>query len=513
MLITVSNRSGSYALPFQPGQTLLDALRQAGLPVSAPCGGRGTCGKCTVYLSTPDGERAVLACQTAAEDGMALRLLEEGPLAVELEGVEHPLPCPPDPEAAGWGLACDIGTTTVVCHLVELSTGRTAATLGEGNAQRPFGGDVIARIKASMEGQRPALTAAIRGQLSRMVEALCQKAGVPLAEVHTMAVAANTTMCHLLAGLAPDSLGRAPFIPLSRFGERYSARELELPFDGTVYIAPAVSGYVGGDITADLLWTQLDRAERPTLLIDVGTNGEMALGDARRLLCCSTAAGPAFEGAQISCGMTAAPGAISQVCWRDGGLSCSVVGGIPARGICGSGLIDAVAVMLDLGAIDETGRMLNVDEDEEDIPEQALPYLFLKDDEPAFRLAEAVYVTQADVRKLQLGKGAIAAGVQVLLDAYGVPCGQVGGLLLAGGFGRYIRPESAARIGLIPKELLPVTKAIGNAAAEGARAALVSRQARARLSRLQDHMEYLELSGLAAFNTAYMDTMLFPEEG
>ena len=155
-------------------------------------------------------------------------------------------------------------------------------------------------------------------------------------------------------------------IPLSRFGERYSARELELPFDGTVYIAPAVSGYVGGDITADLLWAQLDRAERPTLLIDVGTNGEMALGDARRLLCCSTAAGPAFEGAQISCGMTAAPGAISQVCWRDGGLSCSVVGGIPARGICGSGLIDAVAVMLDLGAIDETGRMLNVDEDEEE---------------------------------------------------------------------------------------------------------------------------------------------------
>ena len=135
----------------------------------------------------------------------------------------------------------------------------------------------------------------------------------------------------------------------------------------------------------------------------------------------------------------------------------------------------------------------------------------MKDDEPAFRLAEAVYVTQADVRKLQLGKGAIAAGVQVLLDAYGVPCGQVGGLLLAGGFGSYIRPESAARIGLIPKELLPVTKAIGNAAAEGARAALVSRQARARLSRLQDHMEYLELSGLTAFNTAYMDAMLFPE--
>ena len=211
--------------------------------------------------------------------------------------------------------------------------------------------------------------------------------------------------------------------------------------------------------------------------------------------------------------MTAAPGAISSVEWRDGALSCSVLGDGPAKGICGSGLIDAVAVMLELGAVDETGRMLDADEDEGEIPEDALPYLFLKDGEPAFRLTEEVYVTQADVRKLQLGKGAIAAGVQVLLDAYGIPCGQVGGLLLAGGFGSYIRPESAARIGLIPKELLPVTRAIGNAAAEGARAALVSHEARERLARLRDHMEYLELSGLAAFNTAYMDAMLFPEEG
>lgn len=512
MSITVLTPTGRQDIPVQPGQPLLDALRQAGLPVHAPCGGQGTCGKCRVYLSEAEGERTVLACQTAAEDGMTLRLTEEGPLAVELEGEDRPLPCPPDGGQPGWGIACDIGTTTVVCHLVELSTGHTVAILGEGNAQRPYGGDVIARIKASMEGQRPALAAAIRGQLARMIQALCRNTGVPLAEIHAMAVAANTTMCHLFAGLAPDSLGAAPFIPLSRFGENYDARALELPFDGTVYIAPAVSGYVGGDITADLLWAQLDQAQRPTLLIDVGTNGEMALGNAQRLLCCSTAAGPAFEGAQISCGMTAAPGAISAVEWRDGALSCSVLGDGPAKGICGSGLIDAVAVMLELGAVDETGRMLDVDEDEEVIPEAALPYLFLKGDEPAFRLTEEVYITQADVRKLQLGKGAIAAGVQVLLDAYGIPCGQVGGLLLAGGFGSYIRPESAARIGLIPKELLPVTQTIGNAAAEGARAALVSRQARERLTWLREHMEYLELSGLAAFNTAYMDAMMFPEE-
>ena len=184
-----------------------------------------------------------------------------------------------------------------------------------------------------------------------------------------------------------------------------------------------------------------------------------------------------------------------------------------AVGLCGSGLIDAVAVMLDLGAVDETGRMLDAEEDEEDIPEGAAPCLFLLDGEPAFRLTGEVAVTQQDVRKLQLGKGAIAAGIRVLLDSYGADFGQVGELLLAGGFGSYIRPESAARIGLIPAELLGVTRSIGNAAAQGALEALVSAQARERLARLQKTMDYRELSGLPQFNEAYMDAMMFPEEG
>lgn len=325
-----------------------------------------------------------------------------------------------------------------------------------------------------------------------------------------MAVAANTTMCHLLAGLPPDGIGAAPFTPASLFGDCHDARALGLPFDGEVYICPAVSGYVGGDITADLLAAGLDRAEAPVLLIDVGTNGEMALGCGGCFVCCSTAAGPAFEGAQIRFGMTAAPGAVSEVRWADGGVRCRVIGGGEAVGLCGSGLIDAVAVMLDLGAIDETGRMLDPEEDE--IPEGAAPYLFLLDDEPAFRLAGDVAVTQQDVRKLQLGKGAIAAGIHVLLDSYGAPFGQVDELLLAGGFGSFIRPESAARIGLIPAELLGVTRAIGNAAAQGALEALVSAESRERLARLQKNMDYKELSGLPQFNETYMDAMMFPEE-
>ena len=514
MTITILSESGAKAIPAVPGQTLLDAIRaQEGLPIHAPCGGQGTCKKCTVYLSGPEGETAVLACRTPAEDGMVLRLPAAAPLAVQLTADEEDtLPVQPDEGLTGYGVACDIGTTTVVCHLMDLTTGRKVATVGEGNAQRPYGGDVIARIKASMEGRRPALTAAITGQLSRMIEALCASAKIGTDQISRMAIAANTTMLHLLTGLSPDGIGQAPFTTESLFGDDWDARSLSLPFDGPVYLLPAVSGYVGGDITADLLAVGMDGEDKPVLLIDVGTNGEMALGHGEHFTCCSTAAGPAFEGAQIHCGMTAAPGAVSEVEWKDGKVVCSVIGGGEAVGLCGSGLIDAMAVMLSVGAIDETGRMYDIDEDEGEIPETALPYLFLLDDSPAFRLTDKVCVTQADVRKLQLGKGAIAAGVKVLMDAYGAKFEDIDGLLLAGGFGSYIRPESAARIGLIPAELLHVTRAVGNTAAKGAQLALVSQAARDKLTALQQDMKYYELSGLPAFNDAYMEAMMFPEE-
>ena len=513
MTVTLLPESGPISISVTNGQTILDAIRaRDGLPVHAPCGGAGTCRKCTVYLVGEDGETPVLACRTQIQDGMTVRLPSAAPLAVELHGTAAEGSFLPDPGLSGYGIACDIGTTTVVCHLMELSTGRVLATVGEGNAQRSYGGDVISRIKASMDGLRPALTAAVTGQLSRMISALCASAGIEAARISRMAVAANTTMCHLLAGLAPDGMGAAPFTPLSLFDSHHDAREMGLPFDGEVYILPAVSGYVGGDITADLLAAGMDQADAPVLLIDVGTNGEMALGCGDSFICCSTAAGPAFEGAQIRYGMTASPGAISSVRYEDGRVVCSVLGGGEAQGLCGSGLIDAVAVMLKLGALDETGRVLDPEE-EDDIPEAALPYLFLLDDEPAFRLSGDVAVTQSDVRKLQLGKGAIAAGIQILRSAYGDGHAPISALLLAGGFGSYIRPESAARIGLIPKELLSVTRAVGNSAAQGAMEALVSARARERLTRLQHNMQYKELSSLPEFNSAYMEAMMFPEEG
>ncbi len=507
-MITVHTEDNLLRIEMETGETLLKAMQRAGISVAAPCGGQGSCGKCTVQLFQNGVWLSALACQTAATEGIVVRLQTRMPLAVEYSD-DSALPVSADSGLSGYGIACDIGTTTVVCHLVDLSTGSVLGTEGEGNAQRPYGDDVISRIQASIEENRPALSAAIQKQLAQMAERLCARAGIPVAEVSRMSIAANTTMCHLLAGLPPDSLGVAPFTPVSLFGTTVPAVSLNLPFDGDVYIAPAVAGYVGGDITADLLATGLDLADQPVLLLDIGTNGEMAIGCGSRFICCATAAGPTFEGAQIECGMTAAPGAISAVEWAGQEPTCTVIGDGEATGLCGSGLVDAMALLLTLQVVDETGRMLEPGEG--DLPAAVATRLFHSGDEPAFRLTEHVYVTQKDVRMLQLAKGAVAAGIQVMIDSYGVPLKEVKALLLAGGFGSYIRPVSAARIGLIPAELLSVTRSVGNAAAQGARIALISTQARERLNRLQTNMEYMELSGLAAFNDAYMDAMLFPE--
>lgn len=505
MSIIVLRREGALELPFRPGQTILALLlQQRGAGVEAPCGGKGTCKKCTVYQVLPEGEREILACQTWAEDGMVLRLPEQLELVVEL-GAQNQDTVPTEPGKRGLGIACDIGTTTLVCKLVELETGRCLSTVGTANPQRAYGADVISRIEASRQGQGKAMTGALRRALAQMIRRLAERAEVSLGEIQSMSVAANTTMCHLLVGLKPDSMGVAPYLPEHTFGCDYDAKALELPFDGAVYVAPAVSGFVGGDITAGILAAGLEEGGENTLLIDVGTNGELVLGRGDRFVSCATAAGPAFEGAGIRFGMTASPGAISEVRWQWGQVKCGVIGGGQAKGICGSGLIDAIAVLLEAGAVDHTGRMLHPDEDE--IPEELEPYLYLVDGEPAFCLMDEIAITQRDVRKLQLCKGAIAAGIQILREKQGEP---VERLLLAGGFGSYIRPESAAKIGLIPRELLAVTESVGNTAVVGAQMALCSEDARGRLEEIREHTTYVELSGNPDFQEKYIAMMYFP---
>ena len=510
MELTILTETGMCVLQAQPGQSLLQAL-QGHAGISAPCGGMGTCGKCKVRLLDENGETEVRACATPVAPGMKVKIPDGAGVAVLLSSADE-RQAQADGKLSGYGIACDLGTTTIACRLLDLTDGRQLAAMGEANGQCAYGADVITRIQASMNGKLPALTGVIRSQLGRMLRTLCEAADIRPESLQLMTVAGNPTMCHILTGLCPDSLGAAPYSPLSLFGDYRPAEALQLPFAGEVYVLPAVSGYVGGDITADLIAQELDRRKRPALLIDIGTNGEMAIGCVEQLLCCSTAAGPVFEGAHIRCGMTASPGAISAVHWDGTGPVCTVNGGGSAKGLCGSGLIDAVAMLLRLGIVDETGYMLDVEEDEEEIPDAFAPYLLRIEDTPAFRLADAVYITQADIRKFQLGKAAIAAGAAILRERYEMRFGQQPEeLILAGGFGSYINPDSAAVTGLIPRDLLAVTRSVGNAAVRGAELALLSEKNRSRLHMLQQSMEYLELSGMRDFQKHYIEAMLFPD--
>ena len=496
-IVTKGGRS-MLAAP-RPGETLLTLFQENGITqVSSPCGGNGTCGKCRVQV---EGRGEVLACQTEAEDGMTVYLEEEKVSVIAETGNCHIYPADGSRTLAA---ACDIGTTTVVCHLLDGKTGKRLGTVSAPNAQRIYGADVISRIQASKGEGLSKLQGAVTGQINGMLRELARKTGRK-EKIDLLAIAGNTVMSHLFTGLSPESIGVVPFRPLSLFGDIWEAEKIGIENCMEVYISPAVAGYVGGDITADLLAVQMDSAEKETLLLDIGTNGEMVLGKDGDYVCCATAAGPAFEGAEITMGMPAADGAVSHV-WMEGARMCvSVIGGGEPVGICGSGLIDALAVFLETGLMDETGRLA----DEDEVEEEIAAYQGEDENGNCVYLTEKIRVTQADVRKLQLAKASVAAGIQILLDEKQMDTGDIGQVILAGGFGSFLDKKSAAEIGLIPKELLGATVSVGNAAGEGAVSAAVSAQARRDLARIQKEMKYIELSTNKNFSEEYMEQMFF----
>ncbi len=513
--VTICGAGAPVTVTAQPGQTLLEVLHAAGFAPDAPCGGRGRCGNCRVQaagaLSAPaPGEAAALArgerlaCQCRVLGACTVTLPSRGAAAICTAGAGRSFPLTP---RGGLGAAVDIGTTTVVVYLYDLATGAQLAAASEMSAQRTYGADVISRISFCTEHTDglDVLAGAIRSQICVLLARACDEAGQDMADVTRAAIAGNTVMLHLLCALPPQSIAVAPFTPVSLFGETRSGAPLGLPVE-SVYLAPCVAGYVGGDITAGLLSSGAAEDDAPSLFLDIGTNGEMALIHAGRIVSCATAAGPAFEGAELSCGMAARAGAVDAVALDGGAVRCSVIGGGAARGLCGSGLVDALAVMLALGAVDETGRLLPPDE----APPAAQPYLARGADGMRFVIAPDVWVSAADVRQLQLAKAAIAAGIETLLGAFSLRAGDVRQLYLAGGFGNYLRPASAARIGLFPAALADRIVPCGNSAGAGAAAALCSDAACEALSALAARTEYLELSGSAAFTEAYIDAMEFP---
>lgn len=483
----------------QEGQTVLDVLQERRVDIRATCGGVGKCRRCQVLVRDEEGLNFKLACTTPVSDGMEVVVERAGAMEVVQGGATRRFPL--DNDAQGYGMAVDIGTTTVVAHLHDMATGERLASVGRSNPQIAFGSDVISRISASVDGKLDMMMGIIQDAMREMKAKLCKIARINPEDVVAVSIAGNTVMEHIAIGLPPDTIGVNPFTPLSLFGDVRDIDGL-----GPCYFARCIAGYVGGDITAGMLACGIGEGGT-RLFLDLGTNGEMALSVGERIVCCATAAGPVFEGANIHFGMPASPGAISGVTFEDGKVRTNVIGDVAPIGVCGTGVIDAVALMVRLGVVDETGYLLGADELEGLIAE----YAGREGDRNVFYLVDdhSVFITQDDVRSLQLAKAAVCGGIMTMLDAAGIGVSDIESLEIAGGFGAYLNLDSAAAIGLFPEELLPLASSVGNTSGEGATSLLLSSAARARESAIVEQCTYLELSTSAEFNDFYIEMMEF----
>jgi uncharacterized 2Fe-2S/4Fe-4S cluster protein (DUF4445 family) len=401
------------------------------------------------------------------------------------------------------GIAIDIGTTTISAMLFPFD-GNAASAVHEMNRQAAYGADVLSRIDYSNRNGAGELSECITAQLNGMISRLTDGSEIDAARVERVVAVGNTTMLHFLTGLDPRGIGAAPFTPESLFGEDMEAGEIFPALRNAVlYIPPSISAYVGSDITCGVLATGMTEKKSVQILVDAGTNGEMALYSDSRLLCCATAAGPAFEGSSIAMGMPAVGGAISRVSERGGKIAVTVINGSRPAGICGSGMISAINVMLNSGALGGGGR----------ISESGHRYeRFVKRNggEVRFNIGDSgVFFTQKDIRNIQMGKASIAAGISVMMKEAGVGTDSVETLYLSGGFGSAIDPAEAAGIGLIPSDLSARTAAHGNTALAGAVKLLHSRSLRAKMTEITAMASEISLSASAEFMEEYIERMPF----
>jgi uncharacterized 2Fe-2S/4Fe-4S cluster protein (DUF4445 family) len=429
---------------------------------------------------------------------------------------------PGDTSARRYGIAFDLGTTTVVATLLDLSTGTPVAVESVLNAQQPYGADVISRISAAMLD--PAALDRLRDlaqqTLSGLAAEVCAHGGVEPHEVYEVALAGNATMTHLVLGIDPEPLGMAPFIMATRLFPEVLAADLGIGVHprARAVVFPAFGAYVGGDITAGLLASGMDRDARTRLFVDIGTNCEIVLGNREWLLATAAPAGPAFEGAAIRCGMRAADGAIEVVTMTPDALELKVIGDAEPAGLCGSGLVDAVTGLVRLGLLDLSGRFVP-EEDAAALAPGLAGRLTRLGEERVFVLhwfgppgdvAQSVYLTQRDVRELQFAKAAIATGWRILLEEAGLAVADVQQVLLAGSFGSYLSPANAIRLGLVPDIAVLRVVSAGNVAGEGAKMALLSLRERAAGLALLEEVRYVELSDRADFNDRFIAQLSFP---
>ena len=573
----------SVRVPVAPGQTMLEALRDADCYIPALCSGRGVCGQCKVRVAEGALEPAAedisfftpgeiaggwrLACVAVPaadvtieiprssgegrfdilshyEDGgfapggsgfvaealapeearisfsaalrakypgahIPLALLEKAAAWIALDDRAHVrvlrdaarnrfVDVVGESDAA-YGVAVDIGTTTLGFALLDLFSGKTLSVYSRINRQREYGGDVITRIKNAGEGMLGALSGSIRQDIAESLPILCAQAGADPARVYAVAATGNTTMLHLLLGVPCRSLGLFPFTAVTTSADVFPLREILGDINGIaaesceLHVLPGITTYIGADVTAGIFYCGIQNAEKPALLIDIGTNGEMALCADGRIYCASTAAGPAFEGGNISCGIGSVPGAIAKIAYIDGQFQCETIGNAPPAGICGSGILDLGAALSTHGFIDETGVFADDYFDD------------------GVEIAPGIVFTQKDMRELQLAKSAVRAGIEILLSTAGLAYKDVGRVYLAGGFGVHMDLNSAAAIRLIPAELKAVTVSAGNSALGGCVRYLLSAEARGDYAELAERAEEVALSTHRDFNDLFMEYMMFEE--
>lgn len=418
-----------------------------------------------------------------------------------------------------YGIAVDIGTTTLAAYLYDISSKKLLSVASSLNPQGKYGADVISRIEYTMrdENNLKEMSSLIRSAINELISELALSASIRHTDVYAVSLCGNTTMLHFALGLPARNIALAPFIPatLSSFLLKPDELNLSINSSGRIIVLPSVSAYVGADTVAAVLSTGVHKKKNISLLVDIGTNGEIVLGNNSFIYACSTAAGPAFEGANIACGTGGIEGAISEVfVTNEGTLRINTIGNQKAVGICGSGLIDAIACMLDAGIIDETGRM---DANNSFISPGLRSRIIEINNQPAFMLqngsetasGDPIYITQKDIREVQNAKAAIAAGINILAAKSSIDINDIKHVYLAGGFGSFMRISSALRTGLIPQELSGKISAVGNAAGAGAIRVMLSKEEYTTACEIAEKLQYIELSSDPSFVDSYTDNMFF----
>lgn len=514
-------------------KSLLRILQEKNEYISAPCNGNGTCGKCVVRFQSGATEPSArdreifsekqltegyrLACQSYPTGVYEIEIPQKEEEIEVLSGWQeekrlfgehgkaedrtHGGNKAEQPEYASYGICIDIGTTTLAALLVNLETEADCQTAVSVNHQRAYGSDVLSRISASNSGKKWEIQRCIRQDLQKLIRELLQKEKITEQQIQRIVIAGNTTMCHLLRGFSCETLGVAPFLPVDLSWMEGSAADFlgMKELDTKVVILPGISAFVGADIMAGIAKMNMHRSEGYHLLLDIGTNGEMVLGNCRHMYVTSTSAGPAFEGGNISCGMASIPGVISHVFMEETGKAgFQMIGETDgenkkqqAIGICGTGMIDLVYELRAHQMIDEHGKYSDLYFD------------------TGYELAEKVKFTQNDIRELQMAKAAIRAGVDILVKKAGITFDEVDDCYLAGGFGTKIDIKKAAGIGLIPKELEMKTIPAGNTVLAGTKEVLLGKISKEELEKIQTMADVINLAEENDFEEMYLSYMDF----